>query len=154
MPTANIARYIAGAALVLSGTIGAVLALAIGTARMLIAQGVAVTPADAALIEDLVAVLPFIVAFALGAIVAAMGVLQGRVWADRLGTGIGIVGGTVAALGLLLIGVGRDPLAANAAVTWPVDGVGILAVAFVIHALAVMAISLAAGGETASRPAS
>jgi hypothetical protein len=152
--TANTTRYIAGAALVLSGAISGVLALAIGTARILVAQGVAVTPADAALIEDLVAVLPFIVAFAFGAVVAAIGVLQGRVWADRLGTGIGVVGGTVAALGLLLMGVGRDPLTANAAAAGPVDGLGILAAVFVIHALAVMAISLAAVGEAASQPAS
>lgn len=154
MPTANTARSIAGTALVLSGVISGVLALAIGIARILVAQGVAVTPADAMLIEDLVAILPFIITFALGAVVAAIGVLQGRVWADRLGTGIGVVGGTVAALGLLLMGVGRDPLTANAAITGPVDGLGILAVVFVIHALAVMAISLAAGRETASRPAS
>jgi hypothetical protein len=151
--TANTTRYIAGAALVLSGAIGAVIALAIAAVRILVAQGMAVTPADAALIEDLVAVLPFIVTFALGALVAALGVLQGRVWADRLGTGIGVVGATVAAVGLLLIGVGRDPLATNVAAVGPVDGLGILAVVFAIHVLAVAAISLAAGVETARRRA-
>jgi hypothetical protein len=151
--TANTTRYIAAAALVLSGAISGVLALAIAAVRILVAQGMAVTPADTALIEDLVAVLPFVVTFAFGALVAAMGVLQGRVWADRLGAGIGLVGATVAAVGLLLIGVGRDPLATNVAAFGPVDGLGILAVVFVIHALAVMAISLAAGGEAASQPA-
>jgi hypothetical protein len=52
------------------------------------------------------------------------------------------------------MGVGRDPLTANAATAGPVDGLGILAAVFVIHALAVMAISLAAVGEAASQPAS
>jgi hypothetical protein len=64
-----------------------------------------------------------------------------------------VVGATVAAVGLLLIGVGRDPLASDVPAVGPVDGLGILAVVFVIHALAVMAISLAAGGEAASQPA-
>jgi hypothetical protein len=137
-------RVVAGVLLISGGFVVAVSALAIAMARILVASGMTVRATDAALLEDLAALLPFIVAFALANVVAALGVLGGRAWADTLAIGSAAVAVTVGTVGLLLAIVGRDPFAPPASTTGPsADGIEIL-VGFTLVYLAVIVALLAA----------
>jgi hypothetical protein len=141
-------RLAAAASLAADGAFILILALAIVVTRGLVAAGLGVTPGDAALLEDLVAVVPFVSAYGIAALVAAAGIVRGRAWADRLGVGVGIIGATVATIGLLLIGVGRDPLATD---QFPADGLGVLAVLLTARLVAVAALWVAPAGTRADR---
>ena len=147
MPT-HPSRLAAGLLLILGGGVVAVSALAIGLARVLVEAGMVIRPADAVLLGDLVALLPFIITFAAVNLVAAAGLLLGRSWADRLGLGAGIVGATAGALGLLLVGVGRDPFAPAATARATADGIGILAVATALYVLVIVTIDAAGRSRT------
>ena len=147
MPT-HPSRLFAGLLLILGGGVVAVSALAIGLARLLVEGGMVIRPADAVLLGDLVALLPFIVAFAVANLVAAAGLLLGSSWADRLGVGVAIVGATAGTLGLLLVGVGRDPFAPAATARSTADGIGILAVATALYVLVIVAIDAARRSRT------
>ena len=147
MPT-HPSRLVAGLLLIVGGGVVAVSALAIGLARVLVEAGMVIRPADAVLLGDLVALLPFIITFAAVNIVAAAGLLLGSSWADRLGLGAGIVGATAGALGLLLVGVGRDPFAPAATARATADGIGILAVATALYVLVIVAIDAAGRSRT------
>ena len=63
-------RLVAGLLLILGGGVVAVSALAIGLARLLVEGGMVIRPADAVLLGDLVALLPFIITFAMANLVA------------------------------------------------------------------------------------
>lgn len=147
MPT-HPSRLVAGLLLILGGGVVAVSALAIVLARLLVDGGMVIRPADAVLLGDLVALLPFIVTFAVVNLVAAAGLLLGRSWADRVGLGAAIVGATAGTLGLLLVGVGRDPFATAATARATADGIGILAVATALYVLVIVAIDAAGRSRT------
>ena len=136
-------RLLAGLLLLLAGGVVAVGVLAIGLARLLVDGGMVIRPADADLLGDLVALLPFIVAFAVVNLAAATGLLLGRSWGDRLGVGSATIGATAGTLGLLLVGVGRDPFAPAATARATADGIGILAAATVLYLLVIVAIAAA-----------
>jgi len=136
-------RVLAGVLLITGGSVVAVAALAVVFARILVDAGMTVRAADAALLGDIVAVLPFVVAFAVANLVAAFGLLNGRAWADSLAVGSAVVAVTVGALGLLLVVVGRDPFAPVATARSTADGIGILG-GFTISYLAIIVALLAA----------
>ncbi len=81
-------------------------------------------------------------------LVAAAGLLLGSSWADRVGLGAAIVGATAGTLGLLLVGVGRDPFAPAATAQATADGIGILAVATALYVLVIVAIDAAGRSRT------
>jgi hypothetical protein len=145
---AHPSRLLAGLLLLLAGGVVAVGALAVALARLLVDGGMATRPADAVLLGDLVAVLPFIVAFAVVNVAAAVGLLLGRSWGDGLGVGAATVGATAGTLGLLLVGVGRDPFAPAATARATADGIGILAAATVLYLLVIVAIAVAGRSRT------
>lgn len=137
------ARLVASVLLVAGGFVVAVSALAVVFASILVYRGMTVRPADAALLADLVPVLPFVVAFALANIVAAIGLLTGKSWADLAAAGSAVVAITAGAIGLTLVVVGRDPFASTAAARSAADGIGILGV-FTVFYLAIIAALAAA----------
>ena len=77
-------RMVAAILLLAGGLIVGVSALAIATAKTLIDAGIAVSASDAGLLDDLVAVLPFIAGFAVVNVAAAIGLLAGRDWAPSI----------------------------------------------------------------------
>jgi hypothetical protein len=137
-------RIAAGVLLTTGGFIVAVSALAIVVARILVAGGTVVRAGDAALLEDLTALLPFIVAFALASVVAALGLLGGRAWADTVAIGSAAIAVAIGTVGLLFVVIGRDPLAPAASTAGPsVDGIEMLA-GFTLLYLAVIVSLVAA----------
>jgi hypothetical protein len=121
-------RVVAGVLLTTGGFIVAVSALAIVMARLLVASGIVVRASDAALLEDLTALLPFIVAFAVTNLVAALGLLGGRAWADNAAIGSAAIAVAIGTVGLLLVVVGRDPFGPPASTAGPsADGIEMLA---------------------------
>jgi hypothetical protein len=146
--TTHPARVAASVLLLVGGFVVAVSALAIWIAQVLVQGGVAVKPADADLLSDLVAVLPFFVAFAAVNFLAAIGLLTSAEWADSLATSAGAVAVVGGALGLLLIVAGRDPFAPSAGHAVSPDGLGILVVFTGLYAIVLIA--LAAGRPRAT----
>jgi hypothetical protein len=137
-------RIVAGVLLTTAGFVVGVSALAIVMARILVAGGMVVRPGDAALLEDVTALLPFIVAFAIANLVAALGLLGGRAWADNLAIGSAAIAVAIGAVGLLLVVVGRDPFAPPASTAGPsADGIEMLA-GFTLIYLAVIVSLVAA----------
>jgi hypothetical protein len=136
-------RVVAGAILLVGGIIVAVSALSVILARILVEAGMPIRSADAALLDDVVAVLPFVVAFAGANLAAAVGLLNGRRWADLVALGSATVAVVVGGLGLLLVIVGRDPFAPVGSPGSSADGIGILS-AFTVMYLAVVFALLAA----------
>lgn len=137
-------RIVAGVLLTTGGFVVAVSALAIVMARILIAGGTVVAAGDAALLEDLTALLPFIVAFALANVVAALGLLGGRAWADNVAIGSAAIAVAIGSVGLLFVVIGRDPFGPVASTSGPsVDGIEMLA-GFTLLYLAVIVSLVAA----------
>lgn len=136
-------RLIAAIPLLIGGLVVSVSALAVILARILVDAGMTIRPADAALLADVVAVLPFVIAFAGANLVAAFGLLSGRAWADGLAFGSAVVAAAVGGLALLLVVVGRDPFAPVGSSGPSADGIGILT-SFVVLYLAVILSLLAA----------
>jgi hypothetical protein len=118
-----------------------VTALAIALAKVLVDAGAAVRPADAALLGDMIPVLPFIVAFAATSLVAAIGLAVGGAWADTLAVGISIVAVVAGVTGLLLIVVGSDPFASTATAHSMSNGLGIVGAFTVAYAAVLVAVA-------------
>lgn len=131
------ARLFASVLLLGGGFVVGVTALAIGLARVLVDAGAPVRPADALLLGDLVPVLPFIVAFALAGLVAAVGLVLERAWADPLAVGASIVAVATGVTGLLVIVVGSDPFASTVSAHSTSTGIGIVG-AFTVAYVAVL----------------
>ncbi|MFL5673878.1 MAG: hypothetical protein ACJ779_02635 [Chloroflexota bacterium] len=142
------ARIVASLALLAGGFIVGVSVFAIVVAKVLVDAGMVIRPSDAALLRDLVPVLPFIGGFAVASLLGGIALLLERNAADALAIGTAVVGVTVGAIGTALVVVGRDPLAH--AGSSPSDGIGILAVFTAIYATVIVAI-LAARTRSAGR---
>ena len=131
--TIHPARTAAGLALGAAGFVVGVAALAVILARLLVIAGMPIQPGDLATLEDLVAVLPFVVGFSVANLLAATGLLLGTDRADRLAitvSGLGIVFGS---FGLFLMVAGRDPFASARSARGYVDGVEIVATFTVVY---------------------
>ena len=146
--TVHPARVAASVLFLVGGFVVAVSALAIWMAQLLVQGGMAVKPADADLLSDLVAVLPFFVAFSAVNLLAAIGLLISADWADALATSTGAIALVGGALGLLLVVAGRDPFAPSAGHAVSPDGLGILLVFTGLYAIVLFA--LAAGRPRAT----
>jgi hypothetical protein len=133
-------RAVAGAILLVGGIIVAVSALSVILARTLVVAGMPIRSADAALLDDVVAVLPFVLAFAGANLAAAVGLLNGRRWADRVALGSAVVAVVVGGLGLLLVVVGRDPFAPVGSPGSNADGIGILSAFIAMYLVVVFAL--------------
>ena len=124
-------RVVASVLFVAAGIIVAVTAVAVGLAKILVDTGMAVRPADAALLGDLTALLPFVIAFAGLNIAAAVGLLLGTTWAEKVGAWTAAVAAIVGASGLLLIVAGADP--SRLASSGTIDGLTILATFTILY---------------------
>ncbi|MFL5648135.1 MAG: hypothetical protein ACJ776_07050 [Chloroflexota bacterium] len=135
------ARVVAGLALLAGGFIVGVSVLAIVIAQLLVGAGMVIRPADAALLADLVPVLPFIGGFAIASIVAGFGVLAGHVRADSIAMGTSIVAVVTGSLALVLMVVGRDSFASAARSASGADGVGIAGAFTLIYIIVLVALA-------------
>ncbi|MFL5689600.1 MAG: hypothetical protein ACJ77I_11460 [Chloroflexota bacterium] len=135
------ARVVAGLALLAGGFIVGVSVLAIVIAQLLVGAGMVIRPADAALLADLVPVLPFIGGFAIASIVAGFGVLAGHARADSIAMGTSIVAVVTGSLALVLMVVGRDSFASAARSAFGADGVGIAGAFTLIYIIVLVALA-------------
>ena len=136
-------RIVAGILLLAGGFVVGVGALAIAIAKVLVDRGLAVSVSDAGLLDDLVAILPFIAGFAAVNVAAAVGLLAGRDWAPSLAGAAATVATIIGFVGLVLVIVGRDPFAPITAAGPSTDGVGILVAFTVLYAVVLMALAAA-----------
>jgi len=134
---------IAAAIVLGSGTfVVGVAALAIVFVKLLVDAGLPIHPADLATLEDVVAVLPFVITFAGVGAVATVGLIAGQAWAERVAVADAVVAITTGAFGLFLIVAGRDPFASGSRAAAVADGVGIVGTFTVVY-LAVVALIVA-----------
>ena len=137
------ARALASILLIAGSLIVGVTSLAIVIAKLLIDAGMATDPSEALLISDLIAVLPFIVAFAIVGFVAAAGILAGKSWADDVALGTAIIAVVVGAIGLILLSIGRDPFASTASARSTNDGIGIIGAFTALYLFIIVAVAVA-----------
>jgi hypothetical protein len=125
--TTSRSRIVAGVLIATGGFVVAVTALAIALAKLMVDAGIPARPADAALLDDLFQVLPFIVGFALVSLLAAIGLFGERAWGATIATGAAVIAVVVGIVGLTLVVVGNDPFATTGASrAREGDGIGIL----------------------------
>jgi hypothetical protein len=136
-------RIVAGLLLLAGGFVAAVTALAIAVAKVLVDGGVPAGSADARLLNDLVAVLPFVVAFAAINVAAAIGLFAERDWAPSMATGAAAVATIGGVINLALVLAGRDPFARIGTAGPSTDGVEILVAFTVLYAVVLMALAAA-----------
>ena len=137
------ARALAGILLIAGSLVVGVTSLAIVIAKLLIDAGMATDPSEALLLSDLIAVLPFIVAFAIAGFVAAAGILAGKSWADDVAFGTAIVAVVVGAIGLILLSIGRDPFASTASARSTNDGIAIIGAFTALYLFIIVAVAVA-----------
>ena len=143
MNTNHPGRIVAGLLLLAGGFVVAVTALAIAVAKVVVDRGVPAGTADVRLLNDLVAVLPFVIAFAIVNVVAAVGLLAERAWAPPLAAGAATVATIGGVVGVALVLVGRDPFARIGTAGPSTDGVEILVAFTVLYAVVLMALAAA-----------
>jgi len=136
-------RIVAGLLLLAGGFVVAVTALAIAMAKVLVDGGIPVGGADVRLLNDLVAVLPFVVVFAVINVAAAIGLFAERDWAPSIAAAAATVATIGGVIGLVLVVVGRDPFARIGSTGPSTDGVEILVAFTVVYAVVLMALAAA-----------
>lgn len=148
--TISLSRLTAASLLLVAGVIVALTAFGIVVARLVVAAGLppAVTPADVALLDDLAQLTPFVGAFGIANIVAAIGLASGSSWANRVATIVSAAAVGAGLFGITLLILGHDPFAA-AQTARALDGVGILGAFSVLYG-AVVAV-LAFDGKPVTR---
>ena len=141
--TISFPRLTAAALLFVGGGIVAISAFGIVVARMVIAAGLPapVTANDVALLDDLVQVMPFVGAFAVVSLVAAVGLVAGSSWADRLGTTLAAAAVGIGLFGMILLILGHDPFAMVPS-DRALDGLGILGAFTALHGAVIGALGL------------
>ena len=137
------ARVIASVLLIAGSAFVSVMALAVVIAKLLVIAGTAISPADALLLGDLVTVLPFVALFAAAGVLAAAGLLGGKRWSDDLALGTAIAAVAVGAIELILLSVGRDPLASTASARSTDDGIGFIGAFTVLYLFVIVAVAVA-----------
>jgi len=139
-------------AFVMLATVGSVVAIstfALVMARAVVAAGLApVRAADIALLDDLVPLIPFIAAYGVANLVAALALVTGRPWADRLATAIATISASVGVVAFVLVGLGHDPFSSTSTVSAAADGLGIIGTFVVTNVVAIVALAFA--GEPAA----
>jgi hypothetical protein len=102
--------------LTVSGLLVAIGAAAIAVASVAVATAPLVRSDDALLVDDLRAILPFVVAFAAIDLATARGLATGRAWAIAAGSVFSFGGVAMGVVGLLILGLANDPAMGIAAV--------------------------------------
>ena len=141
-------RVLAAILLLGGGIVVGVTIFAIVVTKILVDAGVPVRPADAAMLDDLIPLLPLVGGFAATSVIAAVGLLLGRAWAEGLAVVTASVALAIGAVGLLLIALGADPFASTVTSRSTADGFGIVGLYTVVY-LAVFA--LVAGPDRPGR---
>jgi hypothetical protein len=148
--TRSLPRIAAAAVLAAGGALVAITVFGLVVAKFVIASGVPISPADAALLDDLIQLAPFMAAFAAASLVAAFALLTGRDWAHRLATAIATVATSIGAFAIVLVVLGHDPFTNRTSMASAADGLGILAFFTGLYAAVLVALSFSA---TSERPA-
>jgi hypothetical protein len=146
--TTRPARVVASLLLIASGSVVAVTALAIVIAKLLVDAGMAVTPGDAALLADLLGILPLVVGFAVITLVAAAGLLLGASWAPGLAFVSALVAVAIGGFGLVLMVLGGDPATLLASPASMANGLGITAAFTAVYLLVIVALAAAPSPRT------
>lgn len=141
--TTSFPRLTAAALLVAGGGIVALSAFGIVVARIVIAAGLRTpaTPADVALLDDLVQLMPFVGAFAVANLVAAVGLVVGSSWADRLASTVAAAAVGILLFGMTLLILGHDPFASVPS-DHALDGIGILGAFASLYGAVIVALAL------------
>jgi hypothetical protein len=137
------ARIIASVLLITGSAFVSAVALAVVIAKLLVVAGIAISPSNALLLADLITVLPFVALFATAGVLAAAGLLRGKRWSDDLAFGTAIAAVAVGAIELILLNVGRDPLASTASARSTDDGIGIIGAFTVLYLFVIVAVAVA-----------
>jgi hypothetical protein len=140
--TISFSRLTAATILLVAGVVVALTAFGVVVARLAVAAGLppAVTPADIALLDDLAQLVPFVGAFAAASIVAAVGLVSGSSWADRVATIVSAVAVGAGFFGITLLILGHDPFSAVQSGR-ALDGVGIVAAFSLLYGAAFAALA-------------
>jgi hypothetical protein len=133
-------RAIAAVLLASGGFIIGVTVLAIALTKVLVDGGLPVRATDAAVLDDLVPMLPLIGAFAVVNIIAAVGLLLDRSWAAGVAVATALVAVAIGAIGLILLALGSDPLAPASSGRSSADGFGILGLFTVLYVAVIVAV--------------
>ena len=141
--TIHPSRIVAPALLFGGGFVVAVSALAILLTKVLVDAGLPVRPSDMAVLDDLVALLPLIGGFAAVNVVAAVGLLLGKSWADVTALAASGVAIAIGAVGLLLITLGRDPFASTVSSRSTADGLGMVGLFTLVYLVVFVAVGIA-----------
>jgi hypothetical protein len=142
-------RTVASLLLFAGGTVVAVTALAIVIARLLVDAGMAVTAADAALLADLVGILPLVIGFAVVTLVAAAGHVTGASWAPGIAFVSALVAVAIGGFGLVLMTLGGDPATLLTSPASMANGLGMTAAFTAIYLLVIVALAVAPSPRTA-----
>ncbi|HEV8403078.1 MAG TPA: hypothetical protein VGQ31_08595 [Candidatus Limnocylindrales bacterium] len=134
-------RAIAAVLLAAGGFVVGVTVLALALARILVDGGLPVRPADAAVLDDLIPMLPLIGAFAVVNVIAAVGLLLDRAWAAGLAVAAALVAVAIGATALILLALGADPLAPASTGRSSADGFGIVGLFTVLYLAVIVAVS-------------
>ena len=137
------ARAIASILLIGGSLLVSVTALAVVMAKLLVDAGMAVSSSDALLLGDLIAILPFLIAFAVAGFVAAVGLFAGRSWSDDLAFGTAIVAIAVGATGLILLVIGRDPAASAESARSTVETMAVIGAITALYLSVIVAVAVA-----------
>jgi hypothetical protein len=145
MPSSR-AHQFATAVLALGGGLLVVTALAILVARIVVSTslpGIVVRSEDVALLDDLIAVLPFMLTFAAMNLAAGIGLAAGRRWAPRVATWVTGIAVATGLLGLLLLIAANGPVpSTKVAGAADPEGFGILSAVVCLYAWAAVALRL------------
>jgi hypothetical protein len=141
--TLHPARAVASILLIGGSLLVSVTVVAIVMAKLLVDAGMAVSSSDALLLGDLIAVLPFFIAFAVAGFVAAVGLFAGKRWSDDLAFGTAIVAIAVGATGLMLLVIGRDPAASAESARSTVETIAVIGTITALYLSVIVAVAVA-----------
>ncbi len=152
--TSSFPRFLAGLILVAGGALTGLTAFGIVVARWAIdLKDIAITAADSALLDDMVALTPFVGAFALVAVIVGFALLIDHPKADV--AALAVAGSATAAglAGLALLILGNDPFAAVPS-DQALEGLQIVGTFTAIFAAVVVAVVVAraTGGRPSNAP--
>ena len=152
--TSSFPRFLAGLILVAGGALTGLTAFGIVVARWAIdLKDIAISASDAALLDDMVALTPFVGAFGLVAVIAGFALLIDHPKADVAALAVAGSATAVGLAGLALLVLGNDPFAAVPS-DQGLEGLQIVGTFTAIFAAVVVAVVVAraAGGRPSNAP--